>query len=88
MKRKTATKTRNKYRRIEEALEHGEAIHDRSPWVISAGKCFVGRPMLDSSQRLIRDSQGVLKLEWTEVSIEFAKSNWNPIGWSFRKKGK
>lgn len=74
MKTKTATS------KLVDAIDHGEAHHERSPWRIRKGKCQVGNPVLSSTGSPIMH-KGALRLTWREITTEAAMSLWRSTGW-------
>ncbi len=66
--------------RLDDALEHGDAHHERSPWRIRKGKCQVGRPVLDSEGNP-KKKAGKAVLTWHNISKAQARKDWMPSGW-------
>lgn len=66
--------------RLDEALAHGTARHERSPWRIRKGKCQVGAPVVkDGLPKKTKD--GDLVLTWRPVTEDLAKRTWSSTGW-------
>lgn len=74
---KTATKTSS----LHDAMRHGEAQHERSPWRIRNGRLQAGRPVLDRGGRPKEDRDGALRLIWHEITAEIARKTWSSTGW-------